>query len=753
MSNGPKHSAELEPGLQRILHDWLLACDVGSAPSPDEVIALHPKWADDLREFFRDEQRMNQLARSVRGLADTMAPEERKGAADHGSSMRRVPYLGDYELIEEIASGGMGVVYKARQVSVGRIVALKMILGGDLATASQVQRFRLEAEAAANLDHPHIVPIYEVGDHEGRHYFSMKLIEGRSLAEAMPTLRPGIKAVAPRPRVHWPRRRGGKAVDHLQHAVQLMATVARAVHFAHQRGIVHRDLKPGNILLDSSGQPHVTDFGLARRLEGDSNLTHTGAIVGTPAYMAPEQAAGRRDACTTAADIYSLGAILYEMLTGRPPFRGETPLDTLRQVVERAPQPPSTVDASVDRDLQAICLRCLDKDPQRRYSSAAALAEDLERWLMGEPTHARPFSMPQLLWRWLRNNVRAAVWTVLIGVAAGAAWNLVTLKFTWDNTIHAAGSVYAHGFPSLPAPWLASTRELPLWLLLALAVICVPFLGVGIGLSNCLLLKPRGALADVAAGLSTGLVAGISMFVLGHGAETVWSHNDLRGKVESGLRTFADAITQSQPIVTDEAGNPISPPAVGAVSPRQVIEQRYPDLRADAGVWFPEIPLRQKISVDLRVGLVTGIFWGTLSCLGMGIFASTVQTVAAGHVARRAHGGWGMLVPYAELAIATQWAVMALFGGLPPGNWPFQAALAFVAVGGVLAGVDWRLRWMVYLALIGTATLNLTRLFSVSPADFSMGEWLHLLAVGAVYLALPVVYLWIDRSRRQADVG
>ena len=322
------------------------------------------------------------------------------GANGHSSPLT-IRYFGDYELIEEIAHGGMGIVYKARQASLNRLVALKMVLAGSFASSREVQRFRAEAESAANLDHPHIVPIYEVGEHEGQQYFSMKFVEGTSLAR-------------------HPR------ADARTEVVGLL-DVARAVHHAHQHGVLHRDLKPSNVLVDLQGTRFVTDFGLAKRLSDvGGSLTETGQLLGTPHYMSPEQAAGRKD-LTVAADVYSLGVILYERLTGQTPFPGENVLTLLRQVRESEPPRPSTIRPGLDRDLETVVLKCLDKEPSRRYPSAEALADDLGNWLAGRPITARPVGQAERLWRWCKRN--PAVSGLTAAVAASLLAGIVVSSY------------------------------------------------------------------------------------------------------------------------------------------------------------------------------------------------------------------------------------------------------------------------------------------------------------------------------------
>lgn len=344
-------------------------------------------------------------------------------------------YIGDYELVEEIARGGMGVVYSARQLSLNRMVAVKMILAGQLATPTEVRRFRAEAEAAATLQHPNIVAIHEIGEHHGQPYFSMDFIEGQSLAE--------LSRDGP-----LPARR----------AAAIMQTVAEAIGHAHQRGILHRDLKPSNIVLDILGRPHITDFGLAKQVESElglraSNLTLTGQVLGTPSFMSPEQVSGQRDAVRPTTDIYSLGAILYCLVTGRPPFQGESIQQVFAQVTTAQPLSPGLLNPALPRDLETICLKCLEKEPQKRYATASELADELKRFLHDKPIRARPLGPFAKACRWGRRNrtvsVSAALMLALVGGFSWHNWRTVTeLRNTAPSFVALAESlVAAQKFP------------------------------------------------------------------------------------------------------------------------------------------------------------------------------------------------------------------------------------------------------------------------------------------------------------------
>jgi len=357
----------------------------GESVDLDDICGDHPHLAGELRQLW------GAVLLADAAGSDAVPLTEHSSLANM-SSGNWVAHLvlpcrfGDYELLEEIGRGGMGVVYRARQIGLNREVAVKMILRGTLASAADLERFRAEAEAAARLDHTAIVPVYDVGQHDSRPYFCMKYVPGETLAQRL------FRGPLP------PRE-----------AASILLQVARAVHVAHSHGILHRDLKPSNILLDENNRPHVTDFGLAKRQSDTGQLTKTGAVLGTPAYMAPEQAAGARGELGPASDVYSLGCILYHMLTGRPPFQAATPVDTLLMVLEQDPAPPRVHNPKVDRDMEMIALRCLQKPPDLRYVSAAALADDLEAYLNDEPISARSGRFAQVLARMFRETHHAHV--------------------------------------------------------------------------------------------------------------------------------------------------------------------------------------------------------------------------------------------------------------------------------------------------------------------------------------------------------
>jgi serine/threonine protein kinase len=382
--------------LDELMLRWEAARQQGQDRTPEELCAEHPQLLVRLRQRIRAVQTMEQ----VLGVDPRDSQATLTSRAAVGPQADLLPQIPGYDIVRVIGEGGMGVVYEARQRNLGRTVAVKMISGMGLGP-TQVARFRAEAEASARLQHANFVQIFDVGQVNGRPYYSMEYVDGGSLAQHLTRTRPS------------PR-----------HAAELVSTLAQAIHAAHACGIVHRDLKPANVMLTAAGIPKIADFGLAKRLDDDSGHTRTGEVLGTPSYMAPEQAAGQKERIGPATDVYALGAILYELLTGRPPFRGDNPLDALRQVTTQDPVAPSRLVPSVPRDLEAICLKCLEKEPAARYAAAQALADDLQRCLNGQPVKARRLGKIQRAWRWLRRHPQsvALAAAVLVIASLPAFW-------------------------------------------------------------------------------------------------------------------------------------------------------------------------------------------------------------------------------------------------------------------------------------------------------------------------------------------
>ena len=373
-------STELEVQLAALLNEMSDATRQGQEVDVEAYCQKHPDLADELRELW-----------GMLLIADVAGKDQEAATLSGGSagteSLFTLPHqFGDYELLEEVGRGGMGVVFRAHQKSLKRDVAVKMILRGELASDVDRERFRVEAEAAGRLDHPGIVPIYEVGEIDGYCYFSMKYVAGETLSERL-----AAGPLSPR------------------ETAVILSRVSRAVQAAHQQGILHRDLKPSNIMLDENSQPHITDFGLAKRESDNEHLTRTGAVLGTPAYMAPEQAGGMRGNVGPVSDVYSLGSVLYHMLTGQPPFQAASPVDIVLLVLEQDPLPPRVVNPTVDRDLEMIALRCLQKPTDLRYASAEALATDLDAYLNDESISARSGRMSQVMSRWFRETHHAPI--------------------------------------------------------------------------------------------------------------------------------------------------------------------------------------------------------------------------------------------------------------------------------------------------------------------------------------------------------
>jgi hypothetical protein len=404
MSSGEAQSSGPQDPLNGVLADLLDALGRGEPVDLAAWQSRYPCFAAEIADLLAAHQDIGAALR-----AKCLPVNTENTVCSHAA--RVLGSLGDYELLEELGQGGMGRVYKAWQRSLGRIVALKVLRAAAPVTDAGRVRLRTEAEAAARLDHPNIVPVYEVGEHGGQPYISARYVEGGALSRHLSRFR------------DEPRKVAG-----------LVAVLARAVQHAHQRGVLHRDLKPGNVLLEwSSGPtempvPYLADFGLARLLDQDSALTQTGELVGTPSYMVPEQASGGGAAITTATDVHGLGAILYALLTGRPPFTGATVLATLESVKACDPESPRRLNPKGDGDLEVICLACLAKDPYRRYASALALAEDLENWLAYRPIAARPATAGERLAKWVRRRPARAAFaflsvSVILAALAASQWH------------------------------------------------------------------------------------------------------------------------------------------------------------------------------------------------------------------------------------------------------------------------------------------------------------------------------------------
>jgi hypothetical protein len=679
-----------EGGVTQLLARWEEAYRRGQELSPAQLCPGRPDLAEELDRAIAALRFLNSLLGrgpadqsdgprhgGGEGLRQALPPDAATPPAPSDSTPEGLPNIPGYQVLGRLGRGGMGVVYKARQRSSDRVVAVKMILPGQAGGAGAVQRLRAETQAVIALDHPHIVPVYDVGEYEGRPFFTMRLMEGGSLAERLPRLKDDPRA-----------------------AVALLATVARAVHHAHQRGLIHRDLKPGNILLDAEGRPYVSDFGLVKRTDGDPSMTESGAIVGTPGYMAPEQASGRRDAVTTLVDVYGLGGILYEMMTGRPAFGGETPVETVLQLMERDPVPPQTLNPKADLDLATVCLKCLAKNPAERYPSAEALAEELERWLDGEPVRARPPSLLSLARSLVRRHARAAAWVCVVGLAAGLISGLHTYFTDIEDPLGWSAGAYAK-LPSAPPPWLAALPRTPVWVRSVLGLAMLASLAT-MGLLAVLGVGPRQASGDVIVGLAAGTIAGVTALNCGVGWALIYGTSianvletpESRSLVEIGLKASPEGSAAPGQVLPGERGRS----SVKGLPPGWQLE-KYPELRGLSPEAQAEL-LHRKLRAELIVGVQLGI-WFSLLAVGSFIFLATAEAVVAGSQVRRHGRGWAMLAAYADRAgpcVAACYAALVLAVNLltardtfRPWTWGTVLALAVAA--------SFRWPWLVRVCL------------------------------------------------------
>ena len=500
---------------------------------PDNAALVHQVWQE------------LHLTVKIPGRADVDTSGSDAANRDRASGIRLpssgLPAVAGFEVLEEIGRGGMGIVYRARQVSLNRTVALKIILTGTQSSAEHLARFQNEAEAVALLQHPHIVQVFDhgvcdLGAGNPCPYLALEFVDGGTLQQ---------------------RLQAGPL--HSREAARLVALLAEAVHVAHQHGIIHRDLKPANVLLSADGTPKLTDFGLAKRLDAEGRLTQTGEAVGTPSYMAPEQASGQAKQLTTLVDVYGLGAILYELLTGRKPFTGASALEVLQQVLNQPPEPPRRLNPAIDADLETICLKCLAKDPADRYTSARALAEDLEHWRAGEPISARPPTARALVRLWLKQNFGAARWTLLLGAGYGLLAAAQMFLVQPGQMLAARNSLYRTTFPSLPVPWWSLAVRVPQWLMSA-SFAFLMLVSCTAGLFTVLIVRPRNRFAEIATGLVTGTTSAFVMFLFGASwycitwiahvppSGDLWLlHQSAVARATSGYQPEADPLVQTYP--------------------------------------------------------------------------------------------------------------------------------------------------------------------------------------------------------------
>lgn len=564
-------------------------------------------------------------------LPVTHAADAAGTIASDGRDTSPVAGLEEYELIEELGRGGMGVVYRARHKTLGRSVALKMILAGQFASPESIQRFTLEAESAARLDHRGIVPIYEIGKAGEHHFYAMKLIDGSPLSALLSEYEPDQRKSA-----------------------ALVVQIAEAVQHAHQRGVLHRDLKPANILIDGDGAPWITDLGLAKQLDSESAITQTGLVIGSPGFMSPEQAAGMTDT-TVATDVYAMGAILYWLISGRPPISGKSTLEVVQKTIEQEPESIRRLRRDADRDLNLICLKALEKAPQDRYRSAAEFATELQAWLDGEPLMVKPPSPVQSTYRWLRKNVRGVAVGVACGTVAGLVTGFILLVLVGEQLLDSANEIQSK-LASTREPWITTSMA---WIQrlppsLSDARQWIMLITTSIGIATIGLSKPKQRESGVAAALTASLLAGILAFIIS------WAWQPIGQRTASAAEEDMQLLAEYFFLHPDDRH-----------LAEQTLFDRYPGIE-QVESWKRSDLLLNKMSVDQVASIPLGVFVAVGGVLFLVVLPIFVSSLFAGLIWGRGYRGWGFFWRSIEVGLLSSVLLFLLsrsfgnFVGPPP---------------------------------------------------------------------------------------
>lgn len=612
------------------------------------------------------------------------------GMAQPAQDSTALPSLDGYELLEELGRGGMGVVYRARHTKLDRPVAVKMILAGQFASPESIARFTLEAETAARLDHPGIVPIYEIGQAGEHHFFSMKLINGQPLSELLGEYQPDQRRSA-----------------------QLMIEIARAVQHAHQRGVLHRDLKPANVLIDEAGHPLLTDLGLAKQLDSDTAITQTGLVLGSPGFMSPEQAAGQTDV-TTAADVYAMGAMLYWLVSGQPPITGQSAFDVVRKTIEHEPESIRQLRGDADRDLNLICLKALQKDPEKRYQSAEQFAGELQAWLDGEPLSVKPPTLFTSMRRWIQKNFRGVTVGVGVGVVCGLLLGFVILLQIAQGQLQAANSLHDRlqaADPPLLTTYFAWVELVPQGLRESLTGLVTVITAV-CGLATIGLSKPKRGDSGVAAALTAALLSGILAFIIS------WAWQPIANR--SHQASLQDLQLLADHVFLHPDDRELA---------EETLMRRYPGL-SDVAPWTRSDLLTAKIFSDQASSIPVGIWTGLIVTVLVAALPLFVSSLLASVIWLHGHRGWAFFWRSLEIGYYATTLLFILSRSLsdftgPPPALRFQVISAMVVMLSVAIALQRKSVWwrvpMLLLVFISTG-VNLADSAKVSRAHWRARE-------------------------------